>query len=119
MRKKAKDMTKALRKSGAIAPIDIKVKRTLSEISRSLDPESIGPKEANALAQRIADQMAHLPASDAIIIRQRVGVAVTELETLIAELKEELSTLGDTLKTVTRHSTVAAAYHRRYGPRPR
>ena len=106
-------------KQGRVDPVDIKVKRKLSEISKSLDPETIGPQEAQLLAEKVACQLADLPLEDAIIIRQRVGVAVSELETLVEELRDELSALGDTLKSVSQHSTVAAAYHRRFASRSR
>lgn len=96
-----------------------KAKRTLAQVAHTLAPRTIGPQEATALARSIANSLATLPPDQALIMRQRVGVAVSELDALIAELKGELSSLGQELKTVAAHSGAAAAYTRRADSRSR
>lgn len=93
--------------------VEQKAKHALAQVARTLDPEAIGPREALELAQAIAGSLSTLPPDQALILRRRVGVAVGELETLIEELKGELSTVGQELKTVAAHSGAAAAYARR------
>ncbi|EPY02199.1 hypothetical protein [Magnetospirillum fulvum] len=89
--------------------------RRIEEIREILPPappgETVDPDlDARQLAEILAQQIAELPDDQRRLVRRRVSVAISDLETLIAELEGDLAALADDLRALNRHDGAVRAY---------
>jgi len=89
--------------------------RRIEEIREILPPappgETVDPDlDARQLAEILARQIADLPDDQRRLVRRRVSVAISDLETMIAELEGDLAALAQELRTLNRHDDAARAY---------
>ncbi len=89
---------------------EARLAQNMAEMQALLAPELSDAVSAEALSRHVAAQLAALPAEDGGLLRRKLAVTVHDLETLVASLQQELTGLGQELRTVTCHSGAATAY---------